>query len=203
MNQEREMFCGMGAFQHKIFGFGCGSTLSFKTVLFGNFFHHPEIESLWLWNGSGATDLPPRDHVNMLASSKSQRRELHAQGLSPISLPECLPPQSLNPPHLSSTSKKPCGEERGRERKMLKFSGPTFPTLHPLPTSFHHRDTECCFVCWCPLPQGNTPNLQTHRQNFPMGFLTPSVTGQQETSVEGVGQRIYMELRGQNQAIEG
>lgn len=27
MKQERELFCGMGAFQHQIFLFRCGSTL--------------------------------------------------------------------------------------------------------------------------------------------------------------------------------
>lgn len=32
MNQEREMFCCMGAFQRQIFGFGFGSILSLKTV---------------------------------------------------------------------------------------------------------------------------------------------------------------------------
>lgn len=75
MNQEREMFCGMGAFQLQIFGFGCGSTLLLKLVLFGNFSHHPE------WNLCNCKmALEPltyhhtRDHVNVLVSGKSQHR---------------------------------------------------------------------------------------------------------------------------------
>lgn len=115
MNQEREMFCGMRAFQHQIFGFGCGSTLSFKTLC------SLEISSTTLKSNlcdcKMALELltyrHTRDHVNVLASGKSQ---LHAQVLSPTSLPVCLLPQALNPPHLSSTSKKLCGEEEGKER---------------------------------------------------------------------------------------
>lgn len=76
MNQEREMFCGMGAFQHQIFGFGCGSTLSFKTLC------SLEISSTTLKSNlcdckmalEPLTYRHTRDHVNVLASGKSQRR---------------------------------------------------------------------------------------------------------------------------------
>lgn len=53
MNQEREVFCGMGAFQHQIFGFGCGSTL-LKLCALWKFLPPPwnriSVTVKWLWS---------------------------------------------------------------------------------------------------------------------------------------------------------